>query len=118
MFVRGGESGAETTGAGMKPAIGTVMIRVIGISPTWGAGPEPYTETVVVEKHTPKGVWLRRPYHKKLKFQLDDGGRYACLDLEAAMRAFQHRRVRYIAILESSLQHAQNELELAKEWKP
>lgn len=93
-----------------KHAIGTVLVRCTGFSPQWNAPPAPYFEECTVVKHTPKGVWLKRPYTSKLKFQLDDGGRYANLTQLEAMQSFKHRRVRYISILENNLEWAKQEL--------
>jgi len=102
----------------MKPALGTELVRVTGITPDWKGEMLLHPEICTVVKHTPKGVRLKRPYVTKLKFQLDDGGRYASATLPEAVKAFEFRRIRYCQILENQLEFAKQELELTKAWKP
>ena len=91
--------------------LGTVLLRCTGLSPVWNAAPQPYFEECTVVKHTPKGMWLKRSYYRKLKFQLNDGGRYACPTQLEAIQSFRHRRVRYVQILKSQLEFAKQELQ-------
>lgn len=100
----------------MKHPIGTNLIRVTGFCIVFEGPPKPYEEISQVVKHTAKGMWLKRPYSSKLKFQLNEGGRYASLTLDDAINSFRHRRIRYIGILESNLASAKLELETIHEW--
>ena len=80
-----------------------------------------YLRTFEVVRHTEKGVWLQSPnswYPKPEKFVLLNAQKmYACPTKEEALVSFKARKEKYIRILKSRLQSAEDALRKAEHIK-
>lgn len=77
------------------------------------AKPEIGCMTLVVEKRTPKGVWLGSGYGTDRRFlKLGTRKQYACATQEEALASFKARKSKQLSILKSQHDHVVSVLKL------
>lgn len=68
-----------------------------------------------VDRYTPKGVWLRRPFDTQ-RFVLNEGRKkYAHATEEEALHSFLARKQRHLSILNSQCDHVTRAMVLAQQ---